>query len=208
MFIRFLIFLFGLFFLALGISTVTSAGLGTGTISSVAFVLSKMTGLSLGFYIILTNVFFFVLQILIDRAELFHKALKQLPLCCLFGFVIDLTMQLTSLVEVHAYIAQIVMAIIGTLFAGVGVGSMVYAQFAILPPEGFVLSIIHRFGGSFGNLRTCIDLFLVGSTLALAYAVYGTIVGVGEGTVIMALGAGKISKLVLGVWEKSKLGRH
>ena len=38
---------------------------------------------------------------------------------------------------------------------------MVFARLAILPPEGFVLSIIKRWGGSFGNLRTGVDVFLV-----------------------------------------------
>ena len=43
MILRFLIFFFGLCILSLGIATVTNAGLGTGTVSAVAFVLNHIT---------------------------------------------------------------------------------------------------------------------------------------------------------------------
>ena len=54
---RVLIFLFGLVVLSLGIAIVTHAGLGTGTVSSAAIVLSRQTGLSMGLFVFLTNVF-------------------------------------------------------------------------------------------------------------------------------------------------------
>ncbi len=50
MFARFMIFFFGLCVLSLGIATVTNAGLGTGTVSSVAFVLNRLTDFSMGFF--------------------------------------------------------------------------------------------------------------------------------------------------------------
>lgn len=49
MFARFMIFFFGLCVLSLGIATVTNAGLGTATVSSVAFVLNRLTDFSMGF---------------------------------------------------------------------------------------------------------------------------------------------------------------
>lgn len=51
MFARFMIFFFGLCVLSLGIATVTNAGLGTGTVSSVAFVLNRLTDFSMGFFV-------------------------------------------------------------------------------------------------------------------------------------------------------------
>ena len=74
--VRFLIFFFGLCVLSLGIATVTNAGLGTGTVSSVAFVLNRLADFSMGFFVFLTNVFFFVLQIIVDSKGLLKKALR------------------------------------------------------------------------------------------------------------------------------------
>ena len=76
MFIRALIFFFGLLMLSTGISVITHAGLGTGTISSVALVLSKALPLSMGFFVFLTNVFFFVLQTAVDPSRFLVKLVK------------------------------------------------------------------------------------------------------------------------------------
>lgn len=64
---RVLIFLFGLIVLSLGIATVTHAGLGTGTVSSAAIVLSRQTGLSMGLFVFLTNVFFLCFSVWLTR---------------------------------------------------------------------------------------------------------------------------------------------
>lgn len=78
MFIRALIFFFGLLMLSTGISVITHAGLGTGTISSVALVLSKALPLSMGFFVFLTNVFF-VLQTAVDPSRFLVKLVTRTP---------------------------------------------------------------------------------------------------------------------------------
>ncbi len=161
MFIRALIFFFGLLMLSTGISVITHAGLGTGTISSVALVLSKALPLSMGFFVFLTNVFFFVLQTAVDPSRFLVKLVKQIPICFVFGLFFDAAYALTSFVAPAAYLEQLATVFIGTVFNGMGIAGMVFARLAILPPEGLVISIIRRWGGSFGNLRTGIDVFLV-----------------------------------------------
>ena len=98
MFIRALIFFFGLLMLSTGISVITHAGLGTGTISSVALVLSKALPLSMGFFVFLTNVFFFVLQTAVDPSRFLVKLVKQIPICFVFGLFFDAAYALTSFV--------------------------------------------------------------------------------------------------------------
>ena len=147
--------------LSTGISVITHAGLGTGTISSVALVLSKALPLSMGFFVFLTNVFFFVLQTAVDPSRFLVKLVKQIPICFVFGLFFDAAYALTSFVAPAAYLEQLATVFIGTVFNGMGIAGMVFARLAILPPEGLVISIIRRWGGSFGNLRTGIDVFLV-----------------------------------------------
>ena len=107
MVIRALIFLFGLLTLSTGIAVITHAGLGTGTISSVALVLSKALPLSMGFFVFLTNVFFFVLQTAIDPSKFLVKLVKQIPICFIFGLFFDLAYALTSVVTPGSYLEQI-----------------------------------------------------------------------------------------------------
>lgn len=109
----------------------------------------------------MTNAFFFVLQTAIDPSKFLVKLVKQIPICFIFGLFFDLAYALTSFVTPGSYLEQIGTVLIGTVFNGMGIAGMVFARLAILPPEGFVLSIIKRWGGSFGNLRTGVDVFLV-----------------------------------------------
>ena len=165
---RVLIFLFGLVVLSLGIAIVTHAGLGTGTVSSAAIVLSRQTGLSMGFFVFLTNVFFFVLQCLVDPKNLMVKAVKQLPVCAFFGAVFDVAMWVTSLLEPTNYGWAFMQVFLGTCLTGLGVSAMVFARLLVLPPEGFVIAVMHRFGGSFGTIRTSVDVFLVAISVSMS----------------------------------------
>ena len=194
MFIRALIFFFGLLMLSTGISVITHAGLGTGTISSVALVLSKALPLSMGFFVFLTNVFF-VLQTAVDPSRFLVKLVKQIPICFVFGLFFDAAYALTSFVAPAAYLEQLATVFIGTVFNGMGIAGMVFARLAILPPEGLVISIIRRWGGSFGNLRTGIDVFLVtdwGGSNSI-------VEGVREGTLVAAVCGGQFAKVFLKV---------
>lgn len=202
MFTRFLIFFFGLCTLSLGIATVTHAGLGTGTVSLLAFLLTKLTGLSMGFYVFLTNVFFFVLQIMVNHKNFWIKAVKQLPICFVFGMIFDMAMMVTAAMVPQTYTQQVLMVLLGTTLTGLGIASMVFARLAILPPEGLVLSIMERWGGSFGHLRMGVDIFLVTVTVILSLLTFGTIVGLREGTLITAVCSGQIAKVFLKVWGK------
>ena len=202
MFTRFLIFFFGLCTLSLGIATVTHAGLGTGTVSLLAFLLTKLTGLSMGFYVFLTNVFFFVLQIMVNHKNFWIKAVKQLPICFVFGMIFDMAMMVTAAMVPQTYTQQVLMVLLGTTLTGLGIASMVFARLAILPPEGLVLSIMERWGGSFGHLRMGVDVFLVTVTVILSLLTFGTIVGLREGTLITAVCSGQIAKVFLKVWGK------
>lgn len=202
MFFRFMMFFFGLCVLATGISTVTHAGLGTGTVSSAAIVLSQRTGLSMGFFVFATNAFFFVLQTIVDRRDFLVKAVKQLPVCALFGLVFDGAMWMTSFLNPTSYAMSVLQVMAGTVLTGLGISGMVYARLLILPPEGLVLTIMHRWGGSFGTLRMGVDIFLVVVAVILSLIFFGTIVGLREGTLITALGAGRCANVFLKIWGR------
>lgn len=159
--------------LSLGIATVTNVGLGTGTVSSVAFVLNRLTDFSMGFFVFLTNVFFFVLQVIVDSKDLVKKAFRQLPICFVFGMIFDIALWVSGHVVAQNYWQQLLMAFFGSILTGLGIASMVFARLAILPPEGFVLAIMNRWGGSFGTLRMSADLFLLASATVLSFFKFG-----------------------------------
>lgn len=200
MFSRTLIFLFGLIVLSLGIATVTHAGLGTGTVSSAAIVLSRQTGLSIGFFVFATNAFFFILQCLVDPKNILIKAVKQLPVCALFGAVFDVAMWATSFMAPANYAWAFLQVCLGTCLTGLGISGMVFARLLVLPPEGLAIAVMHRMGGSFGTIRMTIDVFLVLVAVSLSMWFFGTVYGVREGTLVTALMAGRLANGFLRRW--------
>lgn len=202
MFSRTLIFLFGLIVLSLGIATVTHAGLGTGTVSSAAIVLSQQTGLSMGLFVFATNAFFFVLQCLVDPKNILIKAVKQLPVCAVFGAVFDVAMWVTSFLEPTNYALAFLQVCVGTCLTGLGISGMVFARLLVLPPEGLAIAVMHRFGGSFGTIRMTIDVFLVAVAISMSIWFFGEIHGLREGTLITALFAGRFANGFLRKWGR------
>ena len=202
MFSRILIFLFGLIVLSLGIATVTHAGLGTGTVSSAAIVLSRETGLSMGLFVFATNAFFFVLQCLVDPKNLLIKAVKQLPVCAVFGAIFDVAMWITGFLQPTNYAMAFLQVCLGTCLTGLGISGMVFARLLVLPPEGLAIAVMHRFGGSFGTIRMTIDVLLVIVAISMSLCFFGTVYGLREGTLITALFAGRFANGFLRRWGR------
>lgn len=188
--------------LSTGIATVTQAGLGTGTVSSAAYVLSKQTGLSIGFFVFATNAFFFVIQCLVDPKNILIKAVKQLPVCAFFGLCFDTAMWATSFMRPESYAIAFLQVCLGTCLTGLGISAMVFARLLVLPPEGLCIAIMHRVGGSFGTLRMTVDVFLVVVAAVLSFTFFGAIYGLREGTLVTALFSGRMANGFLRRWGR------
>ena len=99
------IFLFAiaLFVNAFGIALITKALLGTSPITSVTYVLSMFTPLTIGQWTIALNLLFVVLELpLMTRSELkddLRMFLLQIPISLCFGTFIDLGMYILFWVE-------------------------------------------------------------------------------------------------------------
>ena len=93
---RYLLFLVSVFINAYGISFITKALLGTSPITSVNYVLSMFTPLTMGQWTIIVNLSFLVFEFfLMSRAQLradLRMYLLQIPISLCFGTFIDISM--------------------------------------------------------------------------------------------------------------------
>ena len=86
---RYLLFLIGLAVNALGVAFISRAALGTSPLSSLSFVLSLSTPLTLGEYTVLFNTLFLIGEALVRRTFTLRQAI-QLPFTLLFSGCIEL----------------------------------------------------------------------------------------------------------------------
>ncbi|MEG6505120.1 YczE/YyaS/YitT family protein [Nitratidesulfovibrio sp. 1201_IL3209] len=192
---RYLVFGCSLFLCALGIALVTNARLGTTPITSVPYVLSLLSGLSLGMLTLLVNMVFVVLQMCVMREGLSRKYLVQLPVVMVFSVFIDIAMALTRPLPLDGYPLQMGAVIVGSAILGLGIAFEIVCQVGILPGEGLVVAIAYRTRLMVGNVKTLFDCGHVVAAVILSLVFAGAVLGLREGTVVSALLVGNFVRL-------------
>lgn len=195
--LRYLTFIAGLYFLSLGIVLIVASSLGTTPISSVNYVVTLHTPITLGTATFLINVLLIAGQFWLIRSGLGTRKdrieiLLQLPFSLVFSIFIDINMAFIDSVEPTSYPMALAMLGAGCLSQATGVVLELKPNVAIMSAEGFVKYAARRYNKDFGRLKVIFDVVLVSSALLLGIACSGHIEGVREGTVIAALSTGFI----------------
>lgn len=193
---RCLLLVAGLFIMAFGVAFSIKAGLGTSPISSLPYVLSLFTPLTVGTATIAMHVTLILLQILLLRRRYDPVQLLQLPVALVFGFVTDFSIWVLQGVTASNYAMQWVLCLAGILLVGVGVSFEVTANLVTLAGEGMVLAVCKVFPVSFGNVKIGFDVTLVVIASVLSFLFLGGLYGVREGTVAAAFCVGLIARQV------------
>lgn len=193
---RCLLLVAGLFIMAFGVAFFIKAGLGTSPISSLPYVLSLFTPLTVGTATIAMHVTLILLQILLLRRRYDPVQLLQLPVALVFGFVTDFSVWVLQGVTASNYAMQWVLCLAGILLVGVGVSFEVTASLVTLAGEGMVLAVCKVFPVSFGNVKIGFDVTLVVIASVLSFLFLGGLYGVREGTVAAAFCVGLIARQV------------
>ncbi len=158
---RCIILIVGLAIMALGIAFSIKAALGISPISSVPYVTSHISGLSVGQTTIIINIIFILLQILLLRKNYDLFQLFQIPALVLFGIMIDFSQYLIRNITYSNYFQQWGLCILGILLLGLGVSLEIMAKLVTTPGEGVVLAICKVFSVKFGNIKIAFDVVLV-----------------------------------------------
>jgi uncharacterized membrane protein YczE len=194
---RYVLFIFGIFFMSLGISCVIKSTLGTSPISSVPFVLSLHFPLSVGETTFILNMGFLLGQIVVLGRRFQLLQLLQIPITVIFGFFIDLTMAMLHTVVPNHYAEQFVLMLAGATLVALGVALQIIGNVVTLAGEGFVKAIAVRWRYNFGTVKTCFDTSLVILAILLSWSYFGAVRGIREGTLISALITGSISRFFI-----------
>ena len=192
---RYLLLLVGLSIMAFGVAFSIKASLGTSPISSVPYVVSLFTPLTVGTATITMHCVFILLQILILRKNYHPIQLMQLPVAFFFGYLTDFGVWAVQGITCNTYWQQWSVCLIGILLVAVGVSFEVKAGVVVLAGEGVVLAICKVLPKvKFGYMKVGFDVTLVVIACVLSIVFTGRLQGVREGTVAAALLVGLIAK--------------
>ena len=202
---RYLLLLVGLAIMAFGVAFSIKASLGTSPISSVPYVVSLFTPLTVGTATIIMHCVFILLQILILRKKYHPIQLMQLPVAFFFGYLTDFGVWAVQGITCDHYLQQWMVCLIGIFLVAVGVSLEVKAGVVVLAGEGVVLAICKVLPVKFGYMKVGFDVTLVAIACVLSFAFTGRLQGVREGTVAAALLVGLIAKQLGKMLSKWKL---
>ena len=182
--------------MAVGVALSIKADLGTSPISSVPYVVSLMSEMSVGTATILINAILLVGEILIMRRQFQPIQLLQLAVVTLFGWLIDLCLWGLDGLTYADYGQQWMICIAGIIILGIGVSLEVTANLIPLPGEGLILSVCTVLPIKFGNMKVITDVSLVLVAVLLSFAFLSGLYGVREGTIAAAVCVGLVAKTV------------
>mgnify|MGYP007045042970 CR=1 FL=1 len=187
---KYLVFIVGLYFLAVGIVLIVRSALGTTPISSVNYVLSLNTPLTLGTWTFIVNVLLIVGQLWLVRKigcrQDVIEILLQIPFSFIFSAFIDLNMFLTNDLHPSNYGMAIALLLFGCLVQSIGVVLEIKPHVAMMSAEGFVKYASRSCNKEFGKFKVYFDVTLVTSAVILSLILSQRVEGVREGSIIAA----------------------
>lgn len=191
---RFLFMIIGLIVTALGLAVCVRADLGISPITTLAFALNKaFPALTLGTYVFLQHVVFFILTVALLRKDFKRFQLLQLPCSFLFGYFVDFWELLLRNLSLSGYIPHILLLLVGCVIVALGFSMSYTSRVALEANTAFLNALSLRTGKPYSTLKTLTDVLIVVMAAVVALLALRTIVGIREGTVIAALIIGPIA---------------
>lgn len=194
---RLLVYIVGLFILALGLTLNTKASLGVSPIISVPYSISQITGLNFGDLTFIEYALFVFVEIMIHLSEKNKKKivadLLQLPLSLVFTRFLNIFS--SCIPTSNKFLVQLLILVLAIICTGVGAAMSLSMQFVPNPGDGIVQALAGKFNKSVGLTKNMFDCVCLCITLCISLTFAHTILGIGIGTVIAVLGVGRVIAL-------------
>ena len=209
---RWLFYLLGMVLLATGLTLNTKTGLGVSAIVGIPYVVSVLWDLPFGDTTLVLYVLFVVLQLLVHwrlyRGEkavlrkMFLLDVLQLPLSLLFTRLMNgISLWFPDMAAVcpHSIAAnltvRLLLLLLAVVLTGIGAAMTLNMRLVPNPGDGLVQTLAQWRKRPTGSMKNLVDALCVALMLLLGLLFEGRIIGIGLGTVIAAVGIGRVIHL-------------
>lgn len=199
---RVLVYLFGIFVMAIGVTLSINSGLGITPMSSFPYVLSQITGLNMTVCMTIAFSLYVILQFVILGKKSSPSILIQLIVAFIFGFFTDFTGNILKFVVFEPIYLRIALSLIGTAILSLGLTMYIPMNLPPLPPEGLSTALDYKFtNAKFHHCKTGVDIASVVISISLSLIFLNRLVGIGMGTLIAAVLVGQLMPLLKNITE-------
>lgn len=211
--IRWVYYLMGMAVLAVGLTLNTKTGLGVSAIMSIPFAISEIWTLDFGNVTLVVYIVFIAVQMLLHlclRKKFSGRKLwmtllldvLQLPLSLGFTRIINLVSHLIPMLSetnpdqfMGSFAGRVLVLLLAVILTGVGAAMTLNMRIVPNPGDGIIQVLAEATGKKVGVTKNWFDILNVCINLILGFVMTGGIVGVGLGTIVAALGVGRVIAL-------------
>lgn len=187
---RWVLYLAGLFILALGIILNTKSAFGVTPIISVPYCISQIHHLNFGNASLVMYVILAAVEYLLKWDKFKAYDLLQIPLS--IGFTRLFNLFGAYLPSPEDIPGRILCLILGIVFTGAGAAMSLNARLVPNPGDGIVQAISDRVHRKVGICKNCFDIGCVILTAVIGLISAGHLVGIGIGTIAAMIGVGRV----------------
>ena len=191
---KLIIYLIGIFTLAIGSNLFLNAALGVAPSCSLALTLTFLLPGSYALYNFFVNSLILILEALIVRK--FGKTqVLQFIITFIYSYLIKLTSLFLTHIQPHSFLEQILLAILACIVMALGITLTVHSNLTVMPYEGFIGALAFRLKKDFGKLRVIIDVLFTLASIVISLILLHNINSVGLGTIIASFLTGSVVSL-------------
>jgi len=195
---RVLLYMLGLWILAVGVAFSVNSRLGVSPANSLPYALSTVSDISMGTWATIVFCSYILIQALLLRRAFKPVNVLQIVFSTIFGYFVDLARWTLGDFSIPTYAGQLTMLAISILLVGLGLVFYLSVELVPMPMEGMAIAIqkkLPRF--QFYQTKIFVDCMGVLAAIVVSLAGSGVVAGVREGTVISAVLIGKVMGMLM-----------
>lgn len=191
---KIIIYLIGIFTLAIGSNLFLNAALGVAPSCSLALTLTFLLPGSYALYNFIVNSLILILEALIVHK--FGKTqIIQFIITFIYSYLIKLTSLFLTNIQPHSFVEQVLLAILACIVMALGITLTIHSNLTVMPYEGFIGALSIRLRKDFGKLRVVIDVLFTLASIVISLVLLHNMNSVGLGTIIASFLTGSVVSL-------------
>ena len=192
------VYIAGIMALSFGVYFVTSANLGVSPIISLPFVISKITGFSLGEMTFFINLICLLIQVAMLGKDFPRREVFQMAAAFIFSFLIDFISYFMAFIFFPSTVLQKILSFaVGLFFSGAGISFMSLSRLFMLPCDALSRVTAEKFNRDFGKTKVLVDGTILLTSTSLSLIFLRRLEGIHIGTFIIVVSVGNIISFFL-----------
>ena len=195
---RLVLYVVGLFLLALGSTFSIIADIGVSPVTSLAYALALTTGLSVGIMTVVANFIYILFQAVFLKHIQWKNFSIQLMITFLFGSFMDVTIWLTKpLPDADSIWLILLYFALSLILVAFALLFYFTASLPTMPYDSLTYVVANKWNLPFGKAKITSDMINVVVSLIICLVFIHSFGAIGIGTFIAAYGIGKIVGFIL-----------